>query len=709
MAFFQGSFLYVNQREDGVADLRIGGAGEHTSLLNIPLLNELEQALDRIADAGTFRLLFVHVGKSGRIALGLDLGILAQQTTAEEWRALAETGQRVARRLAGLAVPTVAMISGSCAGPDLQIALACDYRIVVEKPGMQIGFPELELGLLPFWGAGHRLPRLIGLERAINLLLTGRRLRPKEALAWDLVDAVAVEGEEPPAFLENPQKQVRATLPRATWRQWFVESHPPGRWLLFQGGRRLIRRRFPDDMPGPTLTLDAMRAVFTHGVEAAEKCEVDALVQLGQSPAWKNLLHLHQAREALRVQFLPKDRKNPIQRVGVVGVAQRGGALAVLSASHNCNVVLQEKDDPSLGAAVFLLLKLFEQELARSHLNPAEMKRRLNLIKATTNYRDFRDLEIVLFAGDEPVELLGPLLRDMEARVSERALIASTNPAVSLEQLAGYSTRPDRLVALHFQVPAGRSLLIEVAPSPRMSEANVRRLMEWLAFLGRTPRRVPDGPGLLFNRLLLPTLLEAILLVKEGIRIDRIDQAMLAFGLQHGPLEHLDLMGADAVKNLVEVLYPTWNGRIPNQDTFNLLLEKNWLGQKVGIGFYRYRGRRKVVHHRLGNELRERGRRDCPQHVEVLSRADQKKKSIERLLFLTIAEASRCMEEGYLDDPAELDLTLALGGWAPHHGGPLTFARTLGKQITLERMKLLEEAHGERYRPSPWLQDWLPA
>lgn len=707
MAFFQGKTLWINQLDDGAADLRFGAAGETVSPYQPGLLSELNEALERVA-AGSFRVLFVHLGRAARAALSLDLEILADVFRADEWRSLAEAGQQTARRLAELNVPSVAMISGACLGAELQLALACDYRVVIDKPSTQFGLPELELGLLPFWGVSHRLPRLIGLEQSIKFLLTGRRLRPAEALSWGLADAVTAEGDqEPPSFLESPSKQTRSWLPRQTWREWLVESLPPGRWLLFKGGQRLISRRFPEDMSNATLLLEALRQGLKKGPDEAERLEREALVQLSQQPVWRNLLNLHRQREAIRAAYLP-DRRERIRQIGVMGIDGRGGALAVLAATHNCHVILQEKDELSLGLALMVLLNLFQQELGRGALNPAEMKKNLNNVKATTNFRDFKDLEILLLAGNEPLDSLAGTLRNVEDRVRNDTLIAGTDPAVPAETLAAMARHPERIACVHFQAPAGRSLLVEVVPSSGTSESDMRRLMEWIVQLGRTPRRVPDGPGFLFNRLLVPYLLEAILLAKEGIRTDRIDQAMASFGMVHGPLEHMDLMGLDVVHSLVQILQPTWGDRIPADDTVEPIVSRNWLGQKTEVGFYRYRKGRRKLHHRLMGELRESGRRQRPDHLEVLSVVDQKKKVMERLAFLWINEAARCLETGYINDARDLDLTLCLGGWAPHRGGPLAYARTLGRQKVTQTFAALETRHGERYRMSPWLKSWLP-
>lgn len=706
MAFFQGKTLWINQLTDGVADLHFGGPGQATSLLQPALLTELDQALDALSAAETFRLLIIHLGKSGKIALSLDLDAMARLQTAEEWHDVAQRGQILAKRFAEFRLPTIAMIAGSCSGPDLQFALACDYRVILEKQGMQLGFPELELGLMPFWGATHRLPRLMGLEETFRFLMPGRRLRPTEALSLGLVDAVTIEGDDPPSFLAEPQKQKRAWLPKRTWRQWFLESIPVGRGLLYRGAYRVARRRYPEDMRGPAQTIEAIRQGLKKGPAEAERMEREGIAQVGTMPAWRNLLNLHRQRETVRVEFAPRDRKERVRKLGIIGVDGRGGALTVLAATRNCQVMLQEKDDLTLGMALIYVLNLFEQELTRGNVNAADVKRNMNAIKATTNFRDFHDLELVVTGGDEPVEKLGPLLRSLESKVSDQTLLATTNPAVNVEQLVSFVTKPERLALLHFQAPAGRSLVVEVAPSKRMPEDKVRRLMEWVAHLGRTPRRVPDGPGLLLNRLLVPYFLESILLVMEGIRIDHIDEAMTSFGMLHGPFEHMDLMGVDNVAALVNVLTPTWEGRIPVDDSLHGMIGKKWLGQKTQLGFYRYR-KRPVLHYHVMNEMRDRGRRERPQFQDVLSRTDQKKKVIERLAYLWIAEAARCLEEGYVNDAMELDLTLTFAGWAPHHGGPLTYARTIGKDAVLERLSFLEQLHGVRYHAVPWLIRWL--
>ncbi|MFO0967967.1 MAG: 3-hydroxyacyl-CoA dehydrogenase family protein [Gemmataceae bacterium] len=706
MAFFQGEYLWVNQLSEGVADLHFGGKDE-ASLLHLTLLEELHKALAAIDAAKVFRLVLVHLGKAARASLSLDLALLSEKTSAEAWRELAEAEQKAARALATFRLPCVAMIAGACLGAELALALACDYRIVVEKAGGVLGFPELEWGLAPVSGVSHRLPRLIGLEPALRFLYDGKRLRPTEAQAIGLVDAVMGEGGgDPPDFLANPQKRQPTKLPKRTWRQWLVESLRPGRWLLFKGARRLVRRRFPADMPGPGLMLETIQAGLKQGADAAETKEADALAELGQTATWRNLLHLYQEREAIRGAYLRPERKDRLRRVGILGVAGRGAALAVLAGTHNCQVFLQEKDELSLGLGLMFLINLFKQEMTRSGLNQADMERNLNAVKASTNYRDFQTLDVALLAADEPIEKAAEALRKLEQKISAECLIVSTDPALPVRELAAALEKPQRLAALHFQAPAGRALLVEVVPSSTMPQESVRRLLEWVAQLGRTPRRAPDGPGFLFNRLLVPYLLEAILLAEEAIRVERVDEAMTAFGMAHGPLEHIDLMGVDQVVRLAAALAPTWEERLPANDVLPYMLQQGWFGQRTSVGFYRY-GRRRRVHQRLRSLLLERGRRERREHLDVLSVEDQRRKVTERLVFLWINEAARCLEQGLVSDAEELDLTLALGGWAPQHGGPLTYARSLGKEQVLQTLERLATRQGERYRASPWLERGL--
>ncbi len=291
MALFESKSVVIERDTDGTLMLRIDVPGRSVNVLNAELLADLDAAFDRLAAEHTAPLVFVRSGKSSGFVAGADLHEFLDIKTTAEAEAVSARGQKLFDKLAALPMPTVAALHGPCLGGGLELALACDYRLVFDKPNTQLGLPEVELGLLPGWGGTQRLPRIVGLERALQMILGGRRLDAREALKWGLADVIA-SGERElrgqivhiSAIAVQNGKRPLIRLPLRTWRQWFLESNPLGRRLLFRGTARLLRKRVWDDMPGPWEALDAVRTGIKEGVAAGLKRERECGPTRGQRP-----------------------------------------------------------------------------------------------------------------------------------------------------------------------------------------------------------------------------------------------------------------------------------------------------------------------------------------------------------------------------------------------------------------------------------------
>ena len=317
MAFFQSESLWVNQLGDEVAALVLDVPARKVNLLSAQVLDELHEALERIAAAGQFRALVLRSGKQDHFCAGADLQRFADQPSVTQLTPLAERGQQVFAKLAALPIPSVAVIAGACLGGGLELALACDYRVVVDKPSTQLGLPEVELGLIPAWGGTQRLPRLVGLERALQMIVGVRRLGARDAQAWGLADEI-IQGADADLseFLATVHKRPLTGPPRRSWRQRLFESNRLGRWLLFRGARRLFERRIPDDMPAPWEALEAVRIGARRGFEAGLAYEREAVGRLVDTPACRNLIHLFFAREQARRPSENKRERNDAYQPG---------------------------------------------------------------------------------------------------------------------------------------------------------------------------------------------------------------------------------------------------------------------------------------------------------------------------------------------------------------------------------------------------------
>src|SRR5262249_10398909 len=302
------------------------------------LLTDLDAALEIVAKESAIHVLVARSAKSSGFLAGADLRSFTEIKSASEATALSALGQTLFDKVANLRVPVIAVIGGPCLGGGLEFALACDYRLVIDLPGTQLGLPEIELGLLPGWGGTQRLPRVVGLERAVNVTLLARRLNARDALRWGIADAVAAGEREVPRELddlllraESEGKRPKASLPRRSWRQMFLESNGFGRKLLFRAIQRQLRRRVPADMPAPREALEAMRIGVSESMDAGLAYEREGIGRLAMTPACHNLVSLFFRREEARK--LPAEWKHTpsVRRIGIVGAGAMGAGVAQLA------------------------------------------------------------------------------------------------------------------------------------------------------------------------------------------------------------------------------------------------------------------------------------------------------------------------------------------------------------------------------------------
>ncbi len=699
MAFFQTPTLWVNRLPDGVAALVLDVPDRSVNVLSRQVLTDLEAALDRVAGDDSFRLLVLRSGKPGTFVTGADVHELSQLTSPAEAGALSAAGQRVLDKLANLPIPSAAIVGGACLGGGMELALACDYRVAIDSPRTQFGLPEVELGLIPGWGGTQRLPRLVGLEHGLQMLLAGRRLGAAEAVRWGLADGLADEKEEePPAFLARPVKRRRTGLPLRTWRQRLLESTAAGRWVIFRGTERLLRRRLPEDMPAPWEALQAVRAGLKQGLEAGLAYERAAVARLAASDACHNLIRLFLQREEARRPWQGKPRPDspPIRRVGVVGAGTMGAGIVQLAVLKGCDVVIREPDEKALGTAIMRILTLLTKAVERGLLTTAEIPRKLANIHGTTAWKGFADLDLCIEAVVEDPKTKRSVFREMEKHTSPSTILATNTSSLRVAPLTEDLQYPKRVAGLHFFNPVHKMPLVEIVRPPQTKQDVSDSLAEWVVGLGKTPVFVKDSPGFLVNRILVPYLNEAVLLVGEGMRVQRVDEAMRRFGMPMGPLEVLDQVGLDVAAAIARSLEPVFAGRLSPNPAFEKMKEKGWLGVKSQAGFYRYRRGRPRENDDAMALLWGGG----TPHMPAASPEDLMAEARARLVGLSVNEAIRCLAEGIADGADAIDLAMVLGsGWAPHRGGPLRYARQRGYSAIVASLTELAERLGPRFEP----------
>ena len=707
MAFFEAENLRA-ESHDGVALLWLDVKGRSLNVLNGRTLADLDAAFDRVA-AEKPRLLVLASAKPTGFLAGADVREFTHINDPQEARAASERGQKVFDKLAGLSVPSLAVVHGPCLGGGLELALACDARAAVDHPKTQFGLPEIKLGLIPGWGGTQRLPRAVGLERALQIILAQKQLGVAEAKRWGLVDAVlAAGGDFRATALEaasrvTAAKRPKTVLPLRTWRQKLLESTGMGRNVLFRGAEAILRKKTPDDMPAPAEALEAIRVGITQGPEAGLAREREAIGRLATTPACRNLVALFFEMELAKQMpaELADIPTKAIRRVGVVGGGTMGAGIAQLAAVKGFEVVLREVNEMALAASVLKIAGLFEQAVRRGVLSQQEAERRTAAIKGTVRWDGFDAVDLVVEAVVEDVELKKRVFRDLEGHTRPDAVLATNTSSLGIARLQDGLSHPGRVAALHFFNPVHKMPLVEVGHAAATSREAAAALTRFTLDLGKTPVVVKDSPGFLVNRILIPYLNEAVLLVAEGMPVPRVDEAMKRFGMLMGPLEVIDEIGLDVAAHVARTLQPAFADRFPPNPAFEVMTGKRWLGKKKGAGFYLYAGKKRRPHAEAGRSLRSA----TPSLIASLPPATQLQQARERMVLLMLNEAAAAVGEGLVAHPDLIDRAMVFGsGWAPHRGGPLRYVDDRGAADVARALTELAGRLGPRFEPCPELR-----
>jgi 3-hydroxyacyl-CoA dehydrogenase/enoyl-CoA hydratase/3-hydroxybutyryl-CoA epimerase len=681
---FQTPNLRIEPQGEDSAILWLDVADRPVNVFSPQVLADFDAALEHVRQDSSCKLLFLCSAKKSGFIAGADLNEFVAIRTAAAATALSAQGQQLFDKLAELPAITIAVIAGPCIGGGLECALACDYRLVVDHPKTQLGLPEIRLGLLPGWGGTQRLPRIIGLEPALRVILGQKELNARDALRAGLADALTTEAEVQAAMRQLASsaraggKRPLGGLPVRTWRQKLLESNPLGRALLFRGTERALRERVPDDLPSPWEALEAIRVGINQGAVRGFAREREGIGRLATTPACRNLISLF-LRERARKSAQPA-KDTGVRKIGVVGAGTMGAGIAQLAAIRGHEVVVQEINEAALAAGMKKIEDLFQKAVQNQMLSSEEAAKKRLAIGRTTTWQGFDSVDLVVEAALEELEVKRRIFAELEQRTAPTARLATNTSSLLVASLQEGRQHPERLGGLHFFNPVHKMPLVEVVRGPATDDATVAALMQFASALGKLPVTVKDSPGFLVNRILTPYLIEAVVLLDEMQSVDKIDQLMRRFGMPMGPLELLDQIGLDVAAHVQESLKPVFQGRLAQPPDFARFRAEGWLGQKSGVGFYRYTGKAR----KPNTALRFSQQSQAP--------AMSLEQYRDRMVLLTVNEAAACLGEGIAADAETIDLAMVFGtGWAPHRGGPLQYADDRGVPEIVRALEALQQ------------------
>ena len=686
------------------------------NVLTEPVMLRFAEVLDEARNAvreGRLRGVVVRSGKADSFIAGADIDVIG----AVEDPVVAETqvrmGQAIYDDLAGLGVPTVAAVHGVCVGGGVEMSLACDHRVLSDSPKTTMSLPEVQLGILPAWGGTTRLPRLVGLQAALDMLLTGKKVRPSKARRIGLASAVvpaALFEEQVRAFTLRVVADPGASRPRrVSLKDRFLDGTPPGRRIVLGMARKQVMKTTGGHYPAPLRILDVLAENLGRSVEESLVAEARAAAELLVSPVCKNLVHVFHMREAARKGTgLPPGRTaepKEVTRIGVLGAGVMGGGIGQLAASRGIEAYLKDIQHEAVTGGLRHARELFDKSVARRRLTRLEAGQAMERIAGGLEYHGLSGAAVVVEAIVEKMAVKKAVLAEMEDHVEADCVIATNTSSLSVAEMASALKRPERFCGMHFFNPVDRMPLVEVIRGPATSDEAIATVYRLAVDLGKVPVVVGDGPGFLVNRILGPYLNEAGYLLGDGASIESIDRVARDFGMPMGPLRLIDEVGIDVSGHAGAALHAALGDRLAPSPALLDLGRTGRLGRKGGSGFYRYeKGKEQGVDASI-YALLPSVPTSATSAPGTTGESEQERDIQRRLLFAMINEASRILGDGIADSAQDVDLAMIMGtGFPPFRGGLLRFADTLHSRGLVDRLEELERAHGSRFTPSPTLR-----
>jgi len=667
-------------------------------------MEELERVVDEVAGRSDVRVLVLLSGKEAGFIAGADVAMIAEVEDSVAAEAGVRFGQRVFAAWEALPFPTVAAIRGACMGGGTELALASTWRVVSDSEKTRIALPEVKLGILPAWGGSTRLPRLVGIEAALDLILTGKDLYPKKALRIGFADALFPDAR----FLDRVRDFALGRLEEGRGRKrsgggasgvkaLLLEKNPLGRRVLFEQARKQTRAKTGGHYPAPLEALEAVRVGVEDGLQAGFNAEARAAGRLAVLPVTRNLIHVFLLMEAAKkATGVEGGAAREVSSLAVLGAGIMGGGIAQLAAARGLPVRLKDIRAEALASGLEHAAGVFHKQVKKGRLSRDEMRRRMALIRPSLDYSGFRRADAVIEAVVEKLPVKQAVFAEVAGEVRDDAVLASNTSALSIDAIARETPRPERVAGMHFFNPVDKMPLVEVVAGERSAAWAVNTVFELTRRLGKTPVLVTDTPGFLVNRLLTFSLGEALWLLDEGVPIEVLDRAMKGWGMPMGPIALTDEVGIDVAFEVAHTLNDAFGNRLPLPRWIDRLEEDGRLGAKNGKGFYRYEKGERAEPDRSVYELLG---------VDPRSEHPDEREIVDRMVLRMVDEAARCLDEGVVRSPGELDLAMIFGtGFPPFRGGVCRYADQRGPVDVIEALERLAGEVGERYRPSEALR-----
>lgn len=699
----EGCNINCHIDEDSIAILIIDLVGEKVNKLSTAIMEELNDVISVLSKNQEVKGLVITSGKKDIFIAGADISEIENITDPFKGRDLALRGQELFSNIEKLPFPVVAAIHGPALGGGLELALACHFRVATNHPKTVLGLPEVKLGIHPGFGGTQRLPRLIGIKNSLDIILTGKNIYPRKALRMGLVDKVVPFEYLLAQSVEVLKKRGRKNYHRPkglrkklSARDRLLESSSYGKNFMFKKAEEMLIEKTRGHYPATTRAIHIMNEGLSLDLDGGLALEAASLGEMAVTEECKNLISVFYLLEKLKKEptFDGVSLYGPIEKAAALGAGVMGGGIAQLFADRNVPVIMKDINNNALSHGLQSAAAIFSDKLKKRIIDQREFDLKMDNISTTLDYDKLKNVDVVIEAVVEKMEVKKAVLAECEPFLRKGSVFATNTSSLSITEIASAAKNPEMVVGMHFFNPVHKMPLVEVIRGEKTSNEATATIVALTRKLGKTPVVVKDREGFLVNRLLMPYLNEAVLMLEEGNSIEKIDKALLDFGMPMGCFILLDEIGLDIGWHVAKVLEGAFGERMKPAGLMKTVLDSGKLGKKNLKGYYCYdKGKRSVADKSVQNLVDQ----SAEKHLD----SDE---IVERCIYLMVNEAALCLEEKVVDKSEYVDAGMVFGvGFPPFRGGLLRYADKKGLKNIVQRLEEFSDKYGKRFTPAKLL------
>lgn len=696
------SDLFRLEIEEGIATIWIDSQKDKMNIVSPSLIGDFENVFKEIETNEDIIGAILISAKKDFIA-GADIKSFKGEKVGD-FQPFSRKGHELLQKIEDSKKPIVSAIHGTCYGLGVELSLACNSRVCSNDSKTKLALPEVKLGLLPGGGGTQRLPRLVGLQASLDMMLTGKNIFPSKAKRIGLVDEVVHQSKLHKAAKKIVLSIIKNNFQRKKVKKSFtvklLDGTSLGRSVVFSQAKKTVLRLTKGNYPAPIEIIECVKIGLQKGLNAGYEAEVikfEELILSNVSSALRNLFFTTTEKKKNPYKV---DLKNT-QKIGVIGAGFMGEGITEVSINSGMDVLLKDLDDEMIHQARKNIWKNLNRKVKRRQMSKVSAKTTAQKAVGQLDYKGFNNIDVVVEAIVENMTVKKKLIKELESICKDDFIFASNTSSLPLTEMSEEAKKPENVVGMHYFSPVTKMPLLEIIKTNKTSEQAIATCYEIGKRQGKTCIVVNDAPGFYVNRILCPYLLEALILIEEGVRIEQIDKALKNLGMPVGPVALLDEVGIDVG---VHVMSGNMTDLIKDRDGIKLnysmpkMLEDGLSGRKSKKGFYNYVKKKGKVKKGKVNEGVYKYF-DSPVAKKI-----NDKEITERCILILLNEAVWALEEGIIENITDGDIGGVFGiGFLPWSGGPFSYMNQIGISNIVDKMKYYQNLYGNKFQPRPML------